>query len=225
MNKFRTEVLSQLYEFGNGCLGIVGSCVSFMGVIVLLEYSYHMRMVLGNDSMVPGFSMLLLVRELAPVVTALLVTSKMGAGMAAELAAMKNTEQLDAFRLLGLDVRRIYVAPRVVASALSMLALTYVALALSLLGGFLASLAVLNFSAGPYLKSLQSLAAGSDFVLMSVKALCFGLSIPLISAWVGLRARFGSEGVGSATTDAVVANSLWILALDFALSYLFASLR
>jgi phospholipid/cholesterol/gamma-HCH transport system permease protein len=219
--EFRREFLSQLYAFGNGCLGIVALCVSFMGVIVLLEYSYHMKIVLGNDSLVPGFAMLLLVRELAPVVTALLITSKMGAGMAAELAAMKNTEQLDAYRLLGLDIVQLYVLPRVAASAVATLALVFISLFCSLVGAFLASTAVLHFAPGPYLHSLQSLVDGSDFALMSLKAVLFGLSVPALSAWVGLRARFGAEGVGAATTDAVVACSLWILGLDFALTWLF----
>lgn len=216
------EVLRQLYEFGNGCLGIVTLCVTFMGVIIFLEYSYHVKLIINNDSLVPGFSMIMLTRELAPAVTALLLVSKMGASIAAELGAMKTTEQLDAYRLLGLNAIDLFVAPRVIASSIATLLLSVVALFTALIGGWIASVTMLGFSTGGFINSLLVFTTFTDFFLMAVKALCFGACIPIISATFGLRCKFGAEGVGLTTTDAVVANSIWIIVLDFLITYFFS---
>jgi phospholipid/cholesterol/gamma-HCH transport system permease protein len=218
----RAELTRQLYDFSVGSLGIVVLCVSFTGIIIILEYSHHMKMVLGNDTLIPGFAMVLLVRELAPAVTALLLTSKMGAGIAAELGAMKTTEQLDAYRLLGIDAVEHFVTPRFVASALSTLALSVISLFLATVGAWFAAVTALQFSTGTFFQSLFAFVGFRDFLLCAVKALCFGASIPVISATFGFRCKFGSEGVGLTTTDAVVTNSIWIIILDFLLTYLFS---
>lgn len=216
------EVQKQLYEFGNQSLGIVALCVTFMGVIIFLEYSYHVKMIISNDSLVPGFAMIMLTRELAPAVTALLLVSKMGASIAAELGAMKTTEQLDAYRLLGLSPVSLFVAPRVIAASVATLVLCFIALFTAVLGGLVACVLVLNFSPGTFTQSLLAFSKPTDFVLMSVKAVSFGASIPVIAATFGFRCRFGAEGVGLATTDAVVASSIWIIMLDFFITYGFS---
>jgi len=218
----RRETLNQMYEFGVGCLGIVCLCVTFVGIIITLEYSYHMKLIIGNDSLIPSFAMIMLSRELAPAVTALLLVSKMGASISAELGAMKTTEQLDAYRLLGLNVTEMFVVPRIIASALANLCLAFIALFIAILGGWLAAVAVLNYSTGSYFASLFLFTHASDLVLCGLKAFLFGLSIPIISSTMGFRCQFGSEGVGIATTDAVVANSIWIIILDFILTFAFS---
>lgn len=218
----RQEVLKQLYEFGVSSVAITTLCVSFIGMIIILEYSFHMKLVIGNDSLIPSFAMLMLVRELAPVVTGLLLTSKMGAAIAAELGAMKTTEQLDAYRLLAISPIDFFVAPRLIASTLTTLALAILSLFLAILGSWIAALAFLGFSTGSFFQSLFAFAHFSDFILCGVKALVFGASIPIISATYGFRCEFGSEGVGRITTDAVVANSIWIIIADFLLTYLFS---
>lgn len=215
------EVMKQLYEFGNGCLGIITLCVTFMGVIIFLEYSYHIKLIIHNDSLVPSFAMIMLTRELAPVVAALLLVSKMGASIAAELGAMKTTEQLDAYRLLGLNAVDLFVAPRVIASALATLMLSIVSLFVALVGGWVVCTVLLQFSTGGYMNSLLAFTGKADFLLLGAKAVAFGIWIPIISATYGFRCRFGAEGVGLATTDAVVANSIWIIIMDFILTYMF----
>jgi len=216
------EIWRQIYEFANKSLGIVVLCVTFMGIILITEYSFHMKLAIGNDAMIPGFAMIMLARELAPIVAALLITSKMGASIAAELAAMKNTEQLDAYRLLGLNIVDIYVAPRTLASALATWVLATLALGISILGAWLSAIVFLNFSTGPFFQSLFIFVSPQDFVLMAVKSLVFGSCIPAISAHYGLTSKFGAEGVGTATTDAVVANSITIIFFDLIITYLFA---
>lgn len=216
--------MKQLFEFANGSLGIVVMCVSFIGVIIMLEYSYHVKLIISNDTLVPGFAMIMLTRELVPSVTALLIVSKMGASIAAELGAMKTTEQLDAYRLLGLSPIDLFVAPRVIAAALATLILSIISLLIALLGGWISAVTVLGFTTGTYFGSLFTFTNGSDFVLLAAKALLFGASIPIISATYGFRCKFGAEGVGITTTDAVVASSIWIIILDFILTYIFTKL-
>jgi phospholipid/cholesterol/gamma-HCH transport system permease protein len=216
------EVLNQLFEFGVGSLGIICLCVTFVGIIIILEYSHHMKLVIGNDSLIPSFAMIMLIRELAPAVTALLLTSKLGSSIAAELGAMKTTEQLDAYRLLGLDAIDLFVTPRFIAAALATLALSIVALFLSVIGSWLAAVTVLGFSTGTFFQGLFLFVKPADFVLCSIKATLFGASIPVIGATLGFRCRFGAEGVGMSTTDSVVVNSIWIIILDFVLTYIFS---
>ncbi len=219
----RKEVIQQIYEFGVGSFGIIVLCVTFVGIIMILEYSYHMKLVIQNDSLIPSFAMVMLARELAPAVTALLITSKMGAAIAAELAAMKTTEQLDAYRLLGLSPIDLFVSPRVIASAVSTGLLTFIGLFLAVVGGLFSATTVLGFSVASYFQSLFMYVGFIDFVTCITKAVFFCASIPIISATLGFRCGFGAEGVGLSTTDAVVANSIWIIILDFFLTYFFSS--
>ncbi len=218
------EVLRRLFEFGAGSLGVILLCVTFVGIIIVLEYSYHMKLVIGDDSLIPAFAMIMLTRELAPAVSSLLLVSKFGASVAAELGAMKTTEQLDAYRLLGLSPIDVFVSPRVIASAFATLILALISLFTAVVGGFIASTFLLNYSPGSYFQSLFLFVRMEDLILCSVKALLFGASIPIISATLGFRCRFGAEGVGLTTTDSVVANSIWIIILDFILTYLYSLL-
>jgi len=218
------DVISQLYEFGVGSMGIIILCITFMGIIIILEYSYHMKLVIGNDSLIPSFAMIMLARELAPAITALLLTSKMGASIAAELGAMKTTEQLDAYKLLGLDPIDLFVTPRFIACALATTALSIISLFIATLGSWFAAVTMLNFSTGAFFQGLFLFLGAEDIALCAVKAFFFGASIPVISATLGFRCRFGAEGVGLATTDAVVANSIWIIMLDFVITYVFSIL-
>lgn len=218
------EFQKQLYDFSIGSIGIVVFCLSFVGVIITLEYSFHMKLVIGDDSLIPSFAMVMLTRELAPIVTALLITSKMGASMAAEIGAMKNTEQLDAYRLLGLQPVELFVAPRFVACSLATMMLALTALSVAMLGTWLSSVSFLNFDSSSFFNSLFVFVDFKDFVSCAVKAFLFGASIPIISSTYGFRCTFGAEGVGEATTNAVVSNSIWIIILDFLLTYIFSYL-
>ncbi len=135
---------------------------------------------------------------------------------------MKTTEQLDASRLLGLNPVDLFVAPRFIASTVATVILSVVALYLAVMGGWLSAVLKLHFSTGEFFQSLFAFTTPSDFLLCAVKAALFGGSIPIISSTYGFRCRFGSEGVGMTTTDAVVANSIWIIVLDFVLTYVFS---
>ena len=110
------EALEQMYFLGVQSLPIVFISLGFVGLMMILELAFHMRLVLKHDALVPAFSAVLMVRELGPVITCLLLTSRIGAGIAAEIGTMKVTEQLDALKMLSIDPFDYLVVPRWVGS-------------------------------------------------------------------------------------------------------------
>lgn len=217
------DFIHQLYSFLTGSWLIVSVCLSFVGVVIAIEYSYHIKLIIGNDTLIPGFAMVMLARELAPAITALLIVSKMGAAMAAELGAMKGSEQIDAYRLLGISPISMYVAPRMAASTITLILMSMFALTISLIGAWFASVTFLDFRTGDFFLSVFAFANYRDFILCFIKAAFFGWSIPVVACTLGFRAKPGAEGVGLCTTDAVVYTSIWIIIFDFIITYLWTA--
>lgn len=203
---------------------IVLFCLCFAAIVTIIEASYHMRLVIQNDSLVPGFSSLLIVRELGAIVTALLVTSRVGAGIAAEVGSMKVTEQIDALKMLGIDPVRFLVVPRFVACVVSGFLLTIVANVVCIYAAMIVSQLKLGYSPGSFLMAMRAFVHFHDLFLAGIKGTCFGAVIPIVSCFYGFRCQAGAEGVGLATTKSVVTSSIAIIFLDFVLSYLFSLL-
>lgn len=220
----RKDIINELYLMISSSLLMICFCVSFVGIVIALEYSHHIKLIIGNDTLIPGFVMVMLTRELVPAITALLIVSKMGASMAAELGAMKNSEELDAYRLLGMNPIDFFIAPRVVASSIALMVLCVFSLSIAVMGAWIACVGFLNFTNGDFFVSLFTFTNSSDFILCFVKAGFFGWSIPVVSCTLGLRAAAGAEGVGLCTTDAVVYSSIWIIVFDFVITYLWSAL-
>lgn len=220
----RRSFSEQLDFVASQSLLIVVVCVCFAAVVTILESSFHMKLVIHNDSMVPGFAAMLILRELGAVVTALLLTARVGAGMAAEVATMKITEQVDALKMLGIRPVRFLVGPRLLATILGAMALTIIANVVCLLCAMLVSEAYLGFTQGLFLSSMRRFVVMKDLFFAVAKGAAFGAIIPLVSCYFGLRARSGAEGVGVATTNAVVVSSVCIIVIDFVLSYTFSYL-
>lgn len=218
------EFFQQFHFVANGSLLIVVFCVCFAAVVTILEASFHMKLVIQNDSMVPGFAALLILRELGAVVTALLLTSRVGAGIAAEVGIMKVTEQIDALRMLGIDPIRYLVVPRFLACTLGAAILTVIANMVCLFCAMLVSDWKLGYSPAMFLSAMRVFVDFGDLLLATVKGAVFGAVIPLVSCHFGFRCQEGAEGVGRATTNSVVAASVAIIVLDFILSYTFSSL-
>lgn len=218
------EIIRQLHFVANQSLPIVLFCVCFAAMVTILESSFHMKMVIQNDSMVPGFAAMLILKDLAVVVTALLLTSRVGAGIAAEVASMKVSEQIDALRMLGVRPLHFIVLPRLVACVLGMVMLTVIANVTCLFVAYLVSDFYLGFTYGLFLTALTRFVHFHDLLLAMVKGGFFGFFIPLVSCYYGLRCTSGAEGVGHATTKSVVASSVIIIVLDFVLSFVFSFL-
>ncbi|MCB0364016.1 MAG: ABC transporter permease [Bdellovibrionaceae bacterium] len=215
------DILRQFVFVAYESAPIVVFCVSFAAVVTIIEASFHMKMVIKNDALVPGFASLLILRELGAVVSALLVTSRVGAGLAAEVGSMQVTEQIDALRMLGMDPVRFLVVPRFVACVLGGFLLSIVANLVCLYCAMMVSQISLGYSTGSFLVSMRTFVEFQDLVFSSIKGACFGAVIPLFSCFYGFRCRAGAEGVGLATTNSVVSTSVSIIIIDFVLSWLF----
>ncbi len=220
----RKEFFQQLYFVANKSLVIIVFCVCFAAVVTILESSFHMKMVIQNDSMVPGFAALLILRELGAVVTALLLTSRVGAGIASEVGSMQITEQVDALRMLGIDPINYLVVPRFLACVLGGLILTTIANVTCIFAAMLVSQSYLGYTPSMFLTSMNRFVEFKDFIFAMIKGACFGGVIPLVACYYGFRCQQGAEGVGRATTNTVVIASIGIIVMDFLLSYTFSYL-
>jgi phospholipid/cholesterol/gamma-HCH transport system permease protein len=152
-----------------------------------------------------------------------MVAGRIGAAMAAELGTMRVTDQIDALRTLSTDPMKYLVTPRLVAATLAMPLLVVVADILGVMGGFLVGTLKLGFVAEAYLDGTWDVLEPIDVISGLVKAAAFGFVIALMGSWCGYNSRGGAQGVGQATTKAVVAASILILALDYALTAAFFS--
>ena len=200
---------------------IVVFCVSFAAVVTIIEASFHMTLVIQNDSLVPGFAALLILRELGAVVSALLITSRVGAGLAAEVGSMKVTEQIDALVMLGIDPIRFLVVPRFLACILGGVLLSVLANLVCLYCAMLVSQWSLGYSIGSFMMSMRAFVEFKDLIFSAIKGASFGAIIPLFSCFFGFRCKPGADGVGLATTNSVVATSVAIIVIDFILSWVF----
>ena len=217
----REETFEQMYVLGVQSVPIIVVSLAFIGLMMILELAFHMRLVLKHDSLVPAFSAVLMVRELGPVITCLLLTSRIGAGIAAEIGSMKVTEQIDALKLLSIDPIDYLVIPRWIGSVFAALSLTLISIAVALGGGALLAAQKLGTSSGEYFNTVFFFVKFPDVLRCLIKAAVFGTIIPLIASYQGFSCQLGSAAVGEAATQAVVKASLAIIIADFLLTYLF----
>lgn len=218
------EFFRQLFFVANKSLIIIVFCVSFAAVVTILESSFHMKMVIQNDSMVPGFAALLILRELGAVVTALLLTSRVGAGFASEVGSMQITEQVDALRMLGIDPVNYLVVPRFLACVAGGMILTIIANMTCIFAAMAVSQSYLGYTPSMFLASMHRFVQFQDIIFATIKGACFGGVIPIVACYFGFRCQQGAEGVGRATTNTVVLASIAIIVIDFILSYTFSYL-
>lgn len=220
---YRKKELFQQLEFVTWqSLPVILFCVSFAAIVTIIESSFHMKLVVQNDALVPGFAALLILRELGAVISALLLTSRVGAGLAAEVGSMQITEQIDALKMLGIDPIRFLVVPRLLACVIGGFMLSLIANLVCLYFAMLVSEFRLGYSSGSFITGMRAFVDFQDLVFAGIKGACFGAVIPLIACFFGFRCRSGAEGVGLATTNSVVAASVSIIVLDFFLTYLFS---
>ena len=206
----------QLYWIGNRSLVFIVVTLGFIGMVMTYEACLQLSRVTGDFSQVGPQYLRLIVSDFAPTLTALMLATRVGAGIAAEIGSMKVTEQVDALRMSGVLPIDYLIVPRFVASLV-------MTLALSVIGGvvmFAAGGLTANYSFGvnPSVFFDAQLIRGRHVVLLLLKAAAFGAAIPVIAGFCGLRARGSSEGVGWATTAAVIGSSFAVIALDFAIS-------
>ena len=218
-----SDVAYQIYSVGVRSLGLVVTMAIFAGMVLAFQFGYGLER-FGAKLYIGQTTVTALVRELGPILTALVAGGRIGAGIAAELGGMAVTEQLDAVRALGADPVQRLVAPRILAVAIVMPLLTVVADLVGTGGGLL--VAWLQYGVPPrlFISGVESFVTIGDFTSGLFKALVFGVIIGAISTSAGTRADGGTEGVGRATTRAVVAGALSVLGADFLLTKLMLTL-
>ncbi len=184
---------------------------------VQLAYGFKQFQAEGLAAQVNGLA---IVRELAPVITGLMMAGRVGSAMAAELGTMQVTEQIDALECLATDPIHYLFVPRLLASALMLPLLVGLSIYVGYWGGYMLLVGVEGQSAFVYANDFYKLLAFRDLRIALYKAFVFGLIIALVGCWRGYRTQGGAEGVGNAPTSSVVTSSLWILIADFFLTKL-----
>ena len=211
-----------LVEMAYFSLPVVALTAIFTGMVLALQ-SYTGFARFSAQGAVASVVVLSVTRELGPVLAGLMVAGRVGAAMAAEIGTMRVTDQIDALATLSTDPMKYLVAPRLLAGVIALPALVVVADILGVLGGYLVSITSLGFNPAAYLHSTFSYLETIDVVSGLVKAAVFGFLIALMGCYNGYATRGGAEGVGAATTAAVVSASILILAFDYVLTGLFFS--
>jgi phospholipid/cholesterol/gamma-HCH transport system permease protein len=207
-------ILRQFLQIGYYSLPVVGLTAIFSGAVLALQsYSGFSRF--NAESSVATVVVLSITRELGPVLAGLMVAGRVGASMAAEIGTMKVTEQIDALRTLSINPFKYLIAPRVIAGILMLPLLVLVADVIGVMGGYLVSVYSLGFSPGPYMSSTFKFLETVDVISGLVKAGFFGLVIATMGCYFGYKSGGGAEGVGIATTNAVVSASISILLLNY----------
>lgn len=226
------DTFQQMDTIGVYSLGIVLLTGLFTGMVLALQSAVEMRQ-FGAEIYIGRLVGASTVRELGPVLTALMVTGRAGSGMAAQLGSMKVTEQVDALRTMGVDPVRKLVAPRVLAALVMMPMLTLIADVIAILGGMLIAAVKLQQSVDLYMRMVYITLADTGFLFRFVpldvfqglvKPIAFGGIMAVTSCYYGLATTGGTEGVGRATTQAVVTSSVLILAADYFLTQLIIGL-
>ncbi len=211
--------LQQMMRIGYLSLPVVGLTAFFTGGVLALQI-YLGGNRYGAESIVPQIVVLAITRELGPVIAGLMVAGRVAAAIAAEIGTMKVTEQIDALTTLATNPVKYLVVPRLLAAIVAMPILTAVADSIGVFGGYVVSTQNLGFTSSSYLKNTVDFATQSDIVSGLIKAAVFGFIIALMGCYNGFNSRGGAQGVGAATTNAVVASCILILAADFALTAL-----
>jgi phospholipid/cholesterol/gamma-HCH transport system permease protein len=216
-------VIDQLDSVGFRSLNVVNLTAIFSGMVLALQMGQFLEK-FGAKIYVSRIMGLSLMREMGPVLAALMIAARVGAGFTAELGTMKVTEQIDAMRALGTSPVKKLVVPRVVATIVMMPLLAAIADAIGLFGGWVISVTQLGVSGDYFYKSLVQNVELGDFTSGLAKSVFFGYLIGIIACFKGLTASGGADGVGRATTSAVVAASISVLISDFFLTKLFLSI-
>jgi phospholipid/cholesterol/gamma-HCH transport system permease protein len=211
------NIFKQMEFVGVKSIFVVVLTGTFTGMVMALQ-GYHGFRMFSAESLVGGTVALGMTRELGPVLTALMVTARAGSAMAAELGTMRVTEQIDALYVMAANPVKHLIVPRVIAGILMVPLLTVISDFTGILGGYFVGVHILGINSGIFIKNITRLVDLNDIYNGLVNAACFGLILSLIGCYKGFNTYGGAEGVGRATTEAVVLASIAILISDYFLT-------
>ncbi len=214
---YPSQIFRQIFEIGYLSLPVVGLTAIFTGMVLALQ-SYTGFSRFSGESAIATVVVLSVTRELGPVLAGLMVAGRVGASIAAEIGTMRVTEQVDALVTLNTNPFKYLVAPRVLACTLMLPLLVLCADVIGVLGGYLVSIHKLGFNPALYIEKTFKYLEVQDVMSGLIKATVFGFMIALFGCYQGYHSKGGAQGVGQATTSAVVSSSISILILNYALT-------
>ncbi len=218
---FPGQTARQLMAIGYLSLPVVGLTAVFTGAALALNiYTGGGRF--NAEQIMPQIVALGLTRELGPVLAALMLAGRVSAAIAAEIGAMRATEQIDAMQTLSTDPFRYLIAPRLIAAVITLPLLTAVADTIGIMGGWLVATRTLNFNPTVYLRNTWDFLQSWDIESGLIKAAVFGFIVALMGCYHGFNASGGARGVGRATTHAVVSAAILIFAADYLMTTMFS---
>ena len=207
------EMIRQAYIFGNGSLGLVGTTAFIVGTVITLQTQPTLAD-LGAESWMPSMVSISIIREIGPLITALICAGKIGSNLGAEIGSMRVTEQIDAMLVSGAKPMNFIVKTRVLAVAFMLPILVFYADALAFAGSFISLQMEMNISLRLFLTQAMDAIKFSDVIPATIKTFLFGLAIGVVGCYQGFYAKKGTQGVGNAANRAVVISSLLIFIID-----------
>lgn len=214
-------------QFAKACINIgfyslpvVGLTAIFTGMVLALQ-SYTGFSRFNAESAIANVVALSITRELVPVLAGLMVAGRVGAGIAAEIGTMRVTEQIDAMTTLAVNPFKYLIVPRILAGTLMLPCLVFIGDIIGILGGYLVSVYVLDFNGVRYVTDTLNFLQPNDVISGLVKAAVFGFVVTLMGSYHGYNSQRGAQGVGAATTNAVVSSSILILVLNYLMTQAF----
>lgn len=219
---YADDIFQQMDIIGVGSLPIVLMIGFFSGSVMALQMARALT-TYGAQGQIGNIVSITLIRELGPVLTAVLVAGRCSSGIASELGSMKVTEQIDAMRALGTDPIQKLVTPRLVAAAVVLPLLTIIADFMGLIGGYIIATTLLSITGSEFWTSAWMALVPNDLVQGLLKPFAFAIIISLVGCLYGIRTTGGTQGVGRATTKAVVSASVWIFITTFMITYTFVN--
>ena len=217
-------LLRQMIDIGYYSLPVVGMTTLFAGMALALQtYSGFSRLSAEAESAIATVVLLGITRELGPVLAGLMVAGRIGAAMAAEIGTMRVTEQIDALTTLSTNPHKYLIAPRIIAGLTMLPLLVFVGDIIGVFGGCIVSVYKLGFNPGLYIKASWDILQPIDVISGLTKAAAFGFIVTLMGCNHGYHSKGGAQGVGAATTNAVVSASILILISNYIITELFFS--
>ncbi|WP_026989067.1 MlaE family ABC transporter permease [Fodinicurvata sediminis] len=213
-------IARQMIEIGYYSLPVVGLTAIFTGMVLALQ-SYTGFARFSAESAIPNVVVVSITRELGPVLAGLMVAGRIGAAIAAEIGTMRVTEQIDALKTLATNPFKYLIAPRLIAGMTMLPVLVLIADIIGVFGGYLVSIYSLGFNPSNYINNTMDFLHAQDVISGLVKAAVFGMLVTLMGCYHGYHSRGGAQGVGRATTNAVVSASILILCANYIVTGLF----
>lgn len=219
---FPRQFVRQLIDIGYYSLPVVGMTALFTGMVLALQ-SYTGFTRFNAEGAVAGVVVLSVTRELAPVLAGLMVAGRVGASIAAEIGTMRVTEQIDALVTLSVNPFKYLIAPRVLAATIMLPLLVLIGDIIGVFGGYVVAIYNLGFSPANYLSQTWDVLENMDVISGLIKAGVFGFLVAIFGCYHGFNSGRGAQGVGAATTNAVVSSSIMILIFNYILTQVFFS--